>query len=207
MPPSPAADRNLLFGILALQMDFVSRDALIAAMNAWVLDKAKPLGQILVEQGALDAGNRAWLEAGVERHLEMHGNDPQQSLAAVSSLRSVRQDLQQIADADVQASLAHVSAARPAPDPDATRADLASPAARRFRGQFGRPFPWRRAAVPGTVGGRVRAVTAGVLCRSRAEFSFEVPPCPRLLARTGTCCSAFSPCRWISSAATPSSPP
>ena len=45
------ADRNLLFGILALQMDFVTRDALIAAMNAWVLDKQKPLGAILVAQG------------------------------------------------------------------------------------------------------------------------------------------------------------
>src|SRR5262249_35564205 len=32
-----AADRNLLFGILALQMDFIRRDALIAAMNAWVV--------------------------------------------------------------------------------------------------------------------------------------------------------------------------
>src|SRR5262245_18656914 len=51
--PSPAADRNLLFGILALQMDFVSRDALIAGMHAWVLDKTKPLGQILADQGAL----------------------------------------------------------------------------------------------------------------------------------------------------------
>ena len=50
---STSADRNLLFGILALQMDFISRDALIAAMNAWVLDKAKPLGQVLHEQGAL----------------------------------------------------------------------------------------------------------------------------------------------------------
>src|SRR5262249_49755447 len=41
--PRPAdADRNLLFGILALQMDFIGRDALIAAMHAWVLDKAKP---------------------------------------------------------------------------------------------------------------------------------------------------------------------
>src|SRR5258708_4681934 len=48
-----AADRNLLFGILALQMDFVSRDQLIAAMNAWVLDKARPLGQLLVAQTAL----------------------------------------------------------------------------------------------------------------------------------------------------------
>jgi hypothetical protein len=43
-PTRPSADRNLLFGILALQMDFLGRDALIAAMNAWVLDKAKPLG-------------------------------------------------------------------------------------------------------------------------------------------------------------------
>jgi formylglycine-generating enzyme required for sulfatase activity/tRNA A-37 threonylcarbamoyl transferase component Bud32 len=132
MPPSPAADRNLLFGILALQMDFVSRDALIAAMHAWVLDKAKPLGQILREQGQLAEDEHALLEAMVRKHLEKHGNDPEQSLAAVSSIRSVRQDLQQIADPDVQASLAHVSAARPAPDPDATRADLSTPAARRF---------------------------------------------------------------------------
>jgi hypothetical protein len=28
MAQSPAADRNLLFGILAVQMDFISRDAL-----------------------------------------------------------------------------------------------------------------------------------------------------------------------------------
>jgi hypothetical protein len=44
------ADRNLLFGILALQMDFISRDALVAAMNAWVLEKSKPLGEFLREQ-------------------------------------------------------------------------------------------------------------------------------------------------------------
>src|SRR5262245_1143257 len=53
------ADRNLLFGILALQMDFINRDQLIAAMNAWVLDKAQPLGQILCAQGALTTGNLA----------------------------------------------------------------------------------------------------------------------------------------------------
>jgi hypothetical protein len=82
--------------------------------------------------GAVGAGNRAWLEAGVERHLERHGNDPQRSLAAVSSIRSIGQDLQQIADLDVQANLIHVSAARPASDPDATRADAASPGAHRF---------------------------------------------------------------------------
>ena len=41
--PNPAADLNLLFGILALQMDFISRDQLVAAMHAWVLDKSKAL--------------------------------------------------------------------------------------------------------------------------------------------------------------------
>jgi formylglycine-generating enzyme required for sulfatase activity/tRNA A-37 threonylcarbamoyl transferase component Bud32 len=133
VPPPPATDRNLLFGILALQMDFICRDALIAAMNAWVLDKAKPLGQVLCEQGKLAADEHALLVALVQKHLEKHGNDPERSLAAVSSIRSVRQDLQEIADPDVQASLVHVSAARSALDPDATRADMSSPAARRFQ--------------------------------------------------------------------------
>jgi hypothetical protein len=37
-------------------MDFIGRDALIAAMHAWVLDKTKPLGQVLVDAPA--AGGR-----------------------------------------------------------------------------------------------------------------------------------------------------
>jgi serine/threonine protein kinase len=107
----PAADRNLLFGILALQMDFISRDALIAAMHAWVLDKAKPLGQILQEQGHLDPEHLSLLEALVEAHLRAHHNDPQQSLASLSSASSVRQELSSVADDDLQASLSRVGAA------------------------------------------------------------------------------------------------
>ena len=42
--PSASSDRNLLFGILALQVNFISRDALIKGMNAWVLEKHRPLG-------------------------------------------------------------------------------------------------------------------------------------------------------------------
>jgi serine/threonine protein kinase len=112
-PTPPTADRNLLFGILALQMDFISRDALIRGMNAWVLEKLKPLGQILLEQGALRAGTRAALDLVVQEHLEQHGNDPQRSLAAVPFAGTVRQDLQQVADADIHASLAHASASSP----------------------------------------------------------------------------------------------
>src|SRR4051794_14494026 len=98
---SAHADRNLLFGILALQLDFINRDQLVAAMNAWVLAKQTPLGEILREQKALDDPNHDLLEALVQRHLGMHGNDPQKSLAAVSSIKSVRQDLEGLADPDV----------------------------------------------------------------------------------------------------------
>jgi eukaryotic-like serine/threonine-protein kinase len=114
------ADYNLLFGILALQMDFVSRDALIAAMNAWVLDKGKLLGQILRETGHLGEDEHALLEALVHKHLQKHRDDPEQSLATVSSIGSLRNDLRQITDPELQASLAHVSTAWPEADPHAT---------------------------------------------------------------------------------------
>src|SRR5262249_275748 len=97
LPMSAAAtDRNLLFGILALQMDFISRDALSAAMGAWVVDKAKSLGQVLRAQGQLTAERLQLLEALVGEHLRAHSGDAQQSLAALSSASSVQQDLQQL---------------------------------------------------------------------------------------------------------------
>src|SRR5262245_26378545 len=136
--PAPA-DRNLLFGILALQMDFIGRDALIAGMNAWVLAKDRPLGDLLADQGALKPEHRTLLEALVQAHLAQHGNDPRKSLAAVSSLGSARKDLGAIADPDVQASLGVAASARCAAgdDPDATIAPegvgAATSAGLRFR--------------------------------------------------------------------------
>jgi serine/threonine protein kinase/tetratricopeptide (TPR) repeat protein len=106
-----SADRNLLFGILALQMDFISRDALIAAMHAWVLDKTKPLGQILTEQGHLNPQHQALLEPLVQAHIKAHHNDPQQSLAALSSVSSVRDELAAISDDQLQESLHAVGGA------------------------------------------------------------------------------------------------
>src|SRR5687767_14309226 len=60
--PAATADRNLLFGIVAVQMDFVGRDDLLAAMNAWVLDKGKSLGEILVAMGKLPPDELALLD-------------------------------------------------------------------------------------------------------------------------------------------------
>ena len=44
---SRPSDRNLLFGILALQMDFVAKSDLLEGMQAWLLNKDKTLGELL----------------------------------------------------------------------------------------------------------------------------------------------------------------
>src|SRR5207245_2922955 len=103
---SSSADRNLLFGILALQMDFISRDALITAMNAWVLDKSNPLGAILVARQNLSARHHDLVESLVAAHLAQHGNDPEKSLAAVSPGELARAKLAQITDPEIRGTLA-----------------------------------------------------------------------------------------------------
>jgi serine/threonine protein kinase len=131
---STAADRNLLFGILALQMDFVNRDALIAGMHAWVLDKSRLLGEILVAQNALPPKRLALLDSLVDEHLEQHGQDPEKSLAALDSSAVVRHKLGQVEDAEVQASLARIlgEGAPEAGFPVGTTAFQPTPAESRF---------------------------------------------------------------------------
>jgi eukaryotic-like serine/threonine-protein kinase len=104
---APSADRNLLFGVLALQMDFIARDDLIAAMNRWILAKHRTLAELLEEEGALAPADRALLEPLVERHIEQHGGNASQSLASLSSVEWIRPALAPIAglDSDVQATL------------------------------------------------------------------------------------------------------
>jgi eukaryotic-like serine/threonine-protein kinase len=108
-----AADYALLFGILALQNNFVSREALVDAFNAWVADKSRSLGQVLRDRGDLDTAHGALLEALAREHLKLHGGDPQESLAALSSLGSAHRVLQGIADRDVQDSLRCTTVGRP----------------------------------------------------------------------------------------------
>jgi hypothetical protein len=102
-PMAPAdSNRNLLFGILALQMDFITRDDLIAVMNAWLLQKHRSLGELLEKQGALGRPERALVEPLVNRHIEQHGGDPAQSLAAVSSVDQIRMSLLPAVQGDPQ---------------------------------------------------------------------------------------------------------
>jgi serine/threonine protein kinase len=107
-PPS-TADRNLIFGLLALQMDFVSREQLLDAMNAWMLDKQTPLGDILCRRGVLTEEERTDIDRLVDRHIKRHGDDPKASLAALRAEPGVRHDLHRLGDPDMQASIASLA--------------------------------------------------------------------------------------------------
>jgi eukaryotic-like serine/threonine-protein kinase len=68
--PRPCTDRNMLVGIVALQRDFISRDELIDAMNEWARNKARSLGQVLLDRASLDHDTQVLLDTLVDRELE-----------------------------------------------------------------------------------------------------------------------------------------
>jgi eukaryotic-like serine/threonine-protein kinase len=100
------SDRNLLFGLLALQNGLIDQAQLVAAFQAWTLAKARPLAEHLVARGDLDADDRSAVEALVTRHLKKHGGSTERSLAAIQAGPSTRRSLQQVADPEIHASLA-----------------------------------------------------------------------------------------------------
>src|SRR5215469_18075565 len=106
--PAIAADRNLLFGLLALQNGLIDQGQLVAAFQAWTRDKARALADHLVGRGDLDPDDRSAVEALVARHLKKHGGDAEQSLAAIPAGRSTRESLARLVDGNLGASIAHL---------------------------------------------------------------------------------------------------
>ncbi len=114
-----AADRHLLFGLLALQNGLINQGQLVAAFQAWTLDKSRSLADHLEARGDLDADDRAAVEALVTRHLKRHGGDVEKSLAALPAGKSTRESLAKLGDSDIEGTLSHVATA-----PGSTDADL-----------------------------------------------------------------------------------
>jgi serine/threonine protein kinase len=137
-----SADRNLLFGMLALHAGLVSREQMLDAFNAWVARKEAPLGQLLCERGALDEDARGRLDGLVDLQLRRHG-DARKGLAALRIDPEARRDLGRLADPDVQAGLALLAAGQETTPPGpataawpraaAPAADALPPAGLRYR--------------------------------------------------------------------------
>jgi WD40 repeat protein/serine/threonine protein kinase len=117
-----AADRDLLFGLLALQNGLINQGQLVAAFQAWTLDKSRNLADHLEARGDLTGATRALLESLAAVHLEAHGGDAERSLAATAGLGALRGELERVADPEIRATLDRVADAAAATrhDRDAT---------------------------------------------------------------------------------------
>ena len=131
-----SADHHLLFGLLTLQNGLIRQDQLVAAFHAWTTDKSRPLADHLVALGYLDDARRAAIEALVALHVETHGGDPERSLVTLSVGSSALDQLREIGDPVMSASLASVG--RRSTDPVGSRTGTftvgtATPDSQRFR--------------------------------------------------------------------------
>jgi eukaryotic-like serine/threonine-protein kinase len=104
-----AADRHLLFGLLALQNGLINQGVLLAAFQAWTLDKSRSLADHLQARGDLTGPKRVALEALAAVHVEAHGGHVEKSLAAVPANHSTRASLAALGEPDIEATLARVT--------------------------------------------------------------------------------------------------
>ena len=124
---SSTSDRNLLFGVLALQMEFITQAGLIAALQAWTLQKSRPLGELLVELGHMSADDRAALDPMVDRHVARHGGSVEQSLASLSSVSDVAAELRSIADDELQQTVSYLRPSHSRAPTDSAALSVPSP--------------------------------------------------------------------------------
>jgi serine/threonine-protein kinase len=112
-PEWPDADRNLLFGVIALQVDLLGVEQFVEACTLWAARKSTPLADLLVERGWLSPADRADVERLVRRKLGNHDQDARASLNAALG-PGARAALARIDDDAVRASVAATPPAAPA---------------------------------------------------------------------------------------------
>lgn len=132
-------DRNLLLGVLAHQMDFIGRDTLVDGLHGWMRDKARPLGELLRDQGRLTAAQLQALNLMVEQHVLAHQGDAQRSLAAVPASSRLKQDLRNLREPALEPALVSLGAQADDTDLEATAAEPSAANGQKCRYQILRP--------------------------------------------------------------------
>jgi hypothetical protein len=97
-------DRNLLFGVLALQADLIDRDQFLEACLLWAGRKDMAMPDLLLERGWIVADDKAHLDYLLGRKLRKHGGDSRASLAALPD--DIKHSLVALGDDDIRRSLA-----------------------------------------------------------------------------------------------------
>src|SRR4051812_23477631 len=103
-PHSAHTDRNLLFGVLALQAELLSNDQFAEACAAWTTRKHQPLAELLIERGWITPGDREEIERLLLRKLKKHGGDVRRTLGDAAG-PGVRDVLRDVPDPEISKSL------------------------------------------------------------------------------------------------------
>jgi WD40 repeat protein/serine/threonine protein kinase len=87
-------DRNLLFGVLGVQLRKVTPAQLVDAAGAWATDPSRDLGSRLVEAGVLTERDRQLIDRFVEDAVEAYGGNPAATLVALGGEEQVYETFQ-----------------------------------------------------------------------------------------------------------------
>src|SRR5271156_3913084 len=75
-------ERNLLFGVVALQNGAVDADRLAETYADWVTEPTQPLADLFIKRGVMTDEQKTEVEKVVASELQANGGDPQATLAA-----------------------------------------------------------------------------------------------------------------------------
>jgi eukaryotic-like serine/threonine-protein kinase len=96
-------DRNLLFGVLALQAGLIDAGQFVEVCALWATQKACPLSDLLVERGWVLPEDLTHLEHLLQRKLQKHGGDARAGLATLPE--QLRRSLAATGDEEVCRSI------------------------------------------------------------------------------------------------------
>ena len=82
------SERNLLFGIVALQNGAVDAGRLAETCTDWITEPTQPLADLFVKRGVITDEQKTEVEKIVASELEAHGGDPHATLVATLDGRS-----------------------------------------------------------------------------------------------------------------------
>lgn len=98
LEPRPGRDRNLLFGVIAIQLGFVSKEAFVEAAAAWAIDPRQEVADLLIRFNALSSEQRRLVDGLVDRAIELHGGDEHAALDSVDGAATASQIISLAAD-------------------------------------------------------------------------------------------------------------
>lgn len=104
-----STERQILFCVLAVQMDFISPQQFADVCAAWGMNKQRGMPRILKDNNWLDENDSEQLEQFLDRKLKKHGDNLRQTLSAATD-STLREVIRRSRDSELRDSIDDLSA-------------------------------------------------------------------------------------------------